>query len=79
LGESSALGSASGALGSECSALVGGAYDALADGIEIYVNEDTVVLKKYEPACIFCGNAKDIVNFKSKNICPACVKEIGSK
>ena len=52
---------------------------SIKDGIEIYVNEDTVVLKKYEPACIFCGNAKDIVNFKSKNICPACVKEIGSK
>ena len=52
---------------------------SIKDGIEIYVNEDTVVLKKYEPACIFCGNAKEIANFKSKNICPACVKEIASK
>lgn len=44
------------------------------DSLEIFVSEDNIVLKKYEPACIFCGNAKDIVNFKGKNICPDCIK-----
>ena len=38
------------------------------DALEIYVDGNTVILKKYEPDCIFCGNAKDIVNFKGKNI-----------
>ena len=46
------------------------------DALEIYVDENTVILKKYEPDCIFCGNAKDIVNFKGKNICAACLKEM---
>ncbi|HWR60911.1 MAG TPA: AbrB family transcriptional regulator, partial [Clostridia bacterium] len=32
-------------------------------------------LKKYEPACIFCGNAKDVIVYKGKNICPACMEE----
>lgn len=49
------------------------------DALEIYVDGDAVVLKKYEPSCIFCGNAKDVVNFKGRNICPACIKELTNK
>ena len=29
------------------------------DPIEIYVEGSTIVLKKYEPNCIFCGNTKN--------------------
>ncbi|MCT4619491.1 MAG: AbrB/MazE/SpoVT family DNA-binding domain-containing protein [Marinisporobacter sp.] len=47
------------------------------DALEIYVDKDQIILKKYEPACIFCGQAKDITNFKGKNICPACIEELG--
>ncbi|RBP62082.1 transcriptional pleiotropic regulator of transition state genes [Alkalibaculum bacchi] len=46
------------------------------DSLEIYVDGNFVLLKKYEPACIFCGNAKDITNFKSKNICPDCLEQL---
>lgn len=46
------------------------------DPLEIYVDEDSVILKKYAPACIFCGNAKDVASFKGKRICPDCMKEI---
>ena len=46
------------------------------DALEIYVDGNSVILKKYEPDCIFCGNARDIVNFKGKNICSACLKEM---
>ena len=45
-------------------------------GGEIYVDGNTVILKKYEPDCIFCGNAKDITNFKGKNICASCLKDM---
>ena len=37
------------------------------DALEIYVDGDQIVLKKYEPSCIFCGNAKDIIHYKGKN------------
>lgn len=47
------------------------------DALEIYVDESAIVLKKYQPACIFCGDAKDIINFKGKNICPACLEQLG--
>ncbi|MBE5812824.1 MAG: AbrB/MazE/SpoVT family DNA-binding domain-containing protein [Clostridiales bacterium] len=46
------------------------------DSLEIYVDGNSVILKKYEPDCIFCGNARDVINFKGKNICPACLAEI---
>ena len=44
--------------------------------LEIFVDEDMIILKKYVPACIFCGQTKDIVPFKNKNICPACKEEL---
>ncbi|HAE62193.1 MAG TPA: AbrB family transcriptional regulator [Eubacteriaceae bacterium] len=46
------------------------------DSLEIFVDGNYVVLKKYEPACIFCGNAKDVINYKGKNICPDCMSDI---
>lgn len=47
------------------------------DSLEIFVDGSQIVLKKYEPTCIFCGTAKDLVNFKGKNVCPNCAKELG--
>ncbi|WP_346961989.1 AbrB/MazE/SpoVT family DNA-binding domain-containing protein [Clostridium sp.] len=47
------------------------------DPLEIYVDGDQVILKKYEPTCIFCGEGKDIKRFDGKNICPICIKKIG--
>lgn len=46
--------------------------------LEIYVDGDLIILKKYEPACIFCGEAKDVVNFKDKIICNDCLKELNA-
>ncbi|QSX07558.1 AbrB/MazE/SpoVT family DNA-binding domain-containing protein [Alkalibacter rhizosphaerae] len=46
------------------------------DSLEIFVDGSYVVLKKYEPACIFCGNAKDVINYKGKNICPECLTDL---
>lgn len=46
------------------------------DALEIFVDGNNIILSKYEPACIFCGNAKDVVNFKGKCVCPDCIKEL---
>ena len=29
------------------------------DALEIYVDGNSVVLKKYQPACVFCGDSRD--------------------
>lgn len=46
------------------------------DALEIYVDDSNIILKKYEPDCIFCGNATDVTTFKGKNVCKACIKEM---
>lgn len=46
------------------------------DAVEIFVDDDSIVLRKYEPACIFCGNAKGVRNIKGKNVCMDCLKEM---
>ncbi|MDU4891835.1 MAG: AbrB/MazE/SpoVT family DNA-binding domain-containing protein [Clostridium sp.] len=46
------------------------------DALEIYVDRDQIILKKYEPACLFCGNARDVQNYKGKNICQDCLDSI---
>lgn len=39
------------------------------DALEIYVDGEQIILKKYEPACVFCGDAREVVNYRGKNIC----------
>lgn len=46
------------------------------DALEIYVEGASVILKKYKPSCIFCDTAKDVSEFKGKNICPKCLKDL---
>lgn len=49
------------------------------DALEIYVDSDRIILRKYEPACVFCGNAADVTNFKNKNVCKECLASMGQK
>ena len=49
------------------------------DRIEIFVDGESIILRKYQPACIFCDNAKDIINYKGKNICPDCIGAMSEK
>lgn len=46
------------------------------DSLEIFTEGEQIILKKYEPACIFCGNARDVLNYKGKNICKSCLGDI---
>ena len=46
------------------------------DSLEVFVDGDFIMLKKYEPACIFCGNAKDVEHIHGKNVCRSCLDEM---
>ena len=46
------------------------------DPIEIYVDGSSIILKKYEPNCIFCGNSKDLIEYNDKLICKKCLDKI---
>ncbi|MDD4803036.1 MAG: AbrB/MazE/SpoVT family DNA-binding domain-containing protein [Syntrophomonas sp.] len=49
------------------------------DALEIYVDSEKIILKKYEPACIFCGNADGVSNYKGKNLCKSCLTELAKQ
>lgn len=47
------------------------------DPIEIYVDGSSIVLKKFEPNCIFCGSTKNLLTYNDKLICKNCSTKIG--
>ncbi|MBE6065975.1 AbrB/MazE/SpoVT family DNA-binding domain-containing protein [Clostridium cochlearium] len=49
------------------------------DPLEIFIDGEHIILKKYEPACIFCGDARNVNYYKGKNICKSCLEELKSK
>lgn len=49
------------------------------DAVEIFTEGQNIILRKYEPSCIFCEETKNVVNFKGKNICRNCLDEIQGK
>ena len=49
------------------------------DSLAIYTDEDTIILKKYQPGCILCDNVNDLVNYKNRNICRECLAELAEK
>ena len=46
------------------------------DPIEIYVEGRSIILRKNEENCIFCGTIKDLVSYKDKLICNKCLTDI---
>lgn len=48
------------------------------DPIEIFVNGSSIILKKFEPNCIFCGNNEDLLSYNDKLICSDCASKIGA-
>ena len=46
------------------------------DSLEIYVDGDSIILRKYQATCVFCESAKKIVNYRGKNVCPDCIAKL---
>ena len=46
------------------------------DELEIYLDDDKVVLRKYEPSCIFCGSPRSLVNYRGRNVCAECIQNM---
>ena len=49
------------------------------DTLEIFVSEDTIMLKKYQPSCVFCDSAKNILTYKGKNVCSNCISALANR
>jgi len=49
------------------------------DAVEIFTQEDMIVLKKYDTVCIFCGSSGELKTFHDKGICLKCAKDLKSE
>jgi len=43
------------------------------DEIEIFMENDRIILQKYEPSCIFCGSSRALIEYQRKNVCQMCI------
>lgn len=48
------------------------------DGFEFYVDGSKIVLKKYQPGCVFCDQVDDVKMYKGYSVCPDCQNNLQS-
>ena len=46
------------------------------DALEIYVKQDSIILKKYSATCLFCGSSSNLSEHRGKNVCSKCLEEM---
>lgn len=44
--------------------------------LEIFVEDDKIILKKYQPSCVFCGSAENTIKYKDKLVCASCTLKL---
>ena len=47
--------------------------------VEIFAKDDNICLRRYYRGCHFCGNEEELISFKEKLVCKACIDELSSK
>lgn len=48
------------------------------DPLAISVDGDTIVLRKLDEGCVFCGAAGGLVSFHDRAVCGACATDLGN-
>lgn len=46
------------------------------DPVEIYVEGDKIILRKFQPFCLFCGSSENIVSHENKHVCSDCIQRL---
>lgn len=46
------------------------------ESLEIYVDGDEIILKKYRPGCVFCGEIADVKEFEGEFVCSECAEQL---
>ena len=46
------------------------------DALEVFVEKDMIILRKYSPSCIFCKSLDDVVEHCGQKICKECIKQL---
>ena len=49
------------------------------DRVEIYLEEDLIIVRKFEQTCLFCGAARNLIAFKENSVCRDCIRALNKK
>ncbi len=49
------------------------------DALEVFVDDDKIILRKYSPSCIFCKGLDNIVEYNGQKICKECIEKLYDK
>ena len=49
------------------------------DPLEIFIDDNLIILGKYNPCCIFCGEVEDLVLYEKKLVCKKCIEELNKR
>lgn len=49
------------------------------DLLEIMLEDDRIVLRKFQPTCVFCGAEEGLLEYRGKRICENCLKELNEQ
>lgn len=46
------------------------------DEFEIYMQDDSIILKKHKPSCVFCGAEENCIDFENQKVCKNCIEKM---
>lgn len=52
---------------------------AVKDSLEIFVDNERIILKKYEPGCLFCGNTDHVKRHNDRLVCQECINKMAAE
>ena len=49
------------------------------DYLQIFLEGDTIILRKNQSICSLCGKSEELTEFHDKKICRKCIEELKAK
>ncbi len=49
------------------------------DPVEMFIDGDIIMLRKYHTSCVFCGEQEDLVEYSGKAVCAKCIDSLGGR
>ena len=49
------------------------------DRMEIWVDGETVLMRKYQPHCVFCDETENLISFNGKLVCKNCAAALSDE
>ena len=46
------------------------------DSVELYMDGDMIIIKKYTPTCVFCNQISSGITFAGYNVCNNCIEKL---